>query len=54
LVAARARDALERGYRFLNVDAAEASLPILSRLGFVPLTSVQAWTWEPEDAKRDE
>lgn len=45
LVGARARDARERGYRYLTVDAADMSLPILLRLGFVPLTSVTAWTW---------
>jgi GNAT superfamily N-acetyltransferase len=45
LVGVRARDARERGYRYLTVDAADTSLPILLRLGFVPLTTVTAWTW---------
>lgn len=48
LVNARARDARERGYRYLTVDAADTSLPILRRMGFVPLTSVTAWTWRAE------
>ena len=47
LVGARAREALRRGYRYLNVDAADESRPILERIGFVPLTKVQAWTWRP-------
>ncbi len=45
LVGVRARDARERRYRYLTVDAADTSLPILVRLGFVPLTTVTAWTW---------
>lgn len=48
LVAARASIARERGYRYLTVDAMDTSLPILRRLGFVPLTTVVAWTWRPE------
>ena len=38
LVGARAHEARRRGYRYLNVDASDASLPILEQLGFVPLT----------------
>ena len=37
LVACRARLAVERGYRYLQVDALPDSQPILSRLGFVRL-----------------
>jgi GNAT superfamily N-acetyltransferase len=47
LVAIRAQAALRRGYRFLNVDAAAASLPILERLGFVPLSTTRSWLWTP-------
>jgi len=43
IVAARARDALARGFRHLNVDAAESSRPILERLGFIALTGVTGW-----------
>ncbi len=50
LVGLRARAARERGYRYLTVDAADTSLPILRRLGFVPLTTVAAFTWQPEAA----
>jgi GNAT superfamily N-acetyltransferase len=45
LVALRASRAREHGYRYLTVDAADTSLPILRRMGFVPLTTVTAWTW---------
>ena len=38
-VAARARLARERGYRYLYVDALPTSRPILERLGFVRLTT---------------
>ena len=38
-VAARARLACERGYRYLQVDALPTSRPILERLGFVQLTA---------------
>lgn len=48
LVGARAKEALDRGYRYLTVDAAEASLPILKRLGFFPVTTVRPWVWRPE------
>jgi GNAT superfamily N-acetyltransferase len=47
LVGIRARDARDRGYRYLPVDARDTSLPILRRLGFAPLTTVTAWTWQP-------
>ncbi len=38
LVARRAREAQERGYRYLQVDASDDSLPILQRLGLYKLT----------------
>jgi ribosomal protein S18 acetylase RimI-like enzyme len=43
LVLGRAREARERGYRYLTVDARETSRPILERLGFRALTTVTAW-----------
>ncbi len=39
LVAHRARVAAARGHRWLQVDAAPTSRPILQRLGFLPLTT---------------
>jgi GNAT superfamily N-acetyltransferase len=43
LVAARAHEARRRGYRYLTVDAAAASAPILTRLGFEALARVRGW-----------
>lgn len=39
LVAHRARQARERGYRYLQVDASPDSRPILQRLGFIELAT---------------
>ncbi|HZS24399.1 MAG TPA: GNAT family N-acetyltransferase [Gaiellaceae bacterium] len=47
LVSARARVALEGGRRYLEVDAAPASRPILERLGFRVLTSTTPYVWRP-------
>lgn len=50
LVAHRARQAAEAGYRYLQVDATDQSRPILQRLGFVRLTSTTPYVWS---AKQD-
>ncbi|MEV0319744.1 GNAT family N-acetyltransferase [Streptomyces sp. NPDC050658] len=47
LVAHRARIAVDRGYRYLQVDATEDSRPILQRLGFVPLSVTTPYVYEP-------
>jgi hypothetical protein len=47
LVAARARDAMELGARYLSVDALPTSRPILERLGFVRVTDSWPCTWRP-------
>ncbi|MDN3024273.1 GNAT family N-acetyltransferase [Streptomyces sp. S.PB5] len=47
LVALRAREALERGYRYLQVDALPTSRPILERLGFEPLTTTTPYLYTP-------
>lgn len=47
LVAARAREAARRGARYLTVDAAETSRPILQRMGFQPLATVRGWELRP-------
>ena len=47
LVAARARMAAARGYRYLQVDALPTSQPILTRLGFVALARTTPYIWEP-------
>lgn len=47
LVAVRAREAVERGYRYLQVDAMPSSRPILERLGFEPLTTTTPYLYTP-------
>lgn len=47
LVAHRARAAVARGYRYLQVDALATSRPILERLGFEPLTTTQPHVYQP-------
>ena len=47
LVAHRAREARRRGYRYLTVDAAPTSRPILERLGFVTLTGITGYVLRP-------
>ncbi|MDX8054525.1 GNAT family N-acetyltransferase [Lentzea sp. BCCO 10_0798] len=47
LVAHRARVAIERGVKYLQVDASEDSRPILERLGFVVVTTTTGYVWEP-------
>ncbi|MFI8825436.1 GNAT family N-acetyltransferase [Streptomyces sp. NPDC053431] len=45
LVTHRARIAAERGYRYLQVDAAPTSRPILARLGFTELTTTTPYLY---------
>ncbi|MEV0641571.1 GNAT family N-acetyltransferase [Streptomyces sp. NPDC050619] len=47
LVAHRAQAAVERGYRYLQVDAVSRSRPILERLGFQPLTTTTPYVYVP-------
>ncbi|SFR26989.1 Ribosomal protein S18 acetylase RimI [Lentzea waywayandensis] len=47
LVAHRARVAIERGVKYLQVDATEDSRPILERLGFVVVTTATGYVWQP-------
>lgn len=47
LIAARARDAVALGARYLQVDALPTSRPILERLGFVHLTDTWPCEWAP-------
>ncbi|WP_225800792.1 GNAT family N-acetyltransferase [Streptomyces sp. NK15101] len=46
LVAHRARIAADRGHRYVQVDAADTSRPILRRLGFLPLTTTTPYVYE--------
>jgi GNAT superfamily N-acetyltransferase len=47
LVAYRANLAATRGFRYLQVDASDASRPILERLGFVAVTTTTPFVWNP-------
>ena len=47
LIAARARDALHVGARYLIVDALPTSRPILEALGFEHLTDTWPCDWTP-------
>ncbi|MFJ8199352.1 GNAT family N-acetyltransferase [Streptomyces sp. NPDC096152] len=49
LVAHRARIAVDRGCRYLQVDASGQSRPILERLGFAALTTTTPYTYECAD-----
>ncbi len=48
LLAARALEAVRRGFRLLTVDAGEQSSPILAKLGFQLVTYAQACRWHPD------
>lgn len=47
LVAHRARAAVDRGYRYLQVDALSTSRPVLERLGFQALTTTTPYVYVP-------
>ena len=47
LVARRADEAAERGFRYLQVDASPDSRPILERLGLRVLTTTTPYVWRP-------
>ena len=49
LLAARAREARDRGFRFLTVDASPMSRPILEKLGFQFLGFSTPCVWKPEN-----
>jgi len=44
-VAYRASLAARRGFRYVQVDASDASRPILERLGFVAVTTTTPFVW---------
>ncbi len=46
-LAARAQDAVARGFRFLHVDASPDSAPILRRCGFHQITTARHYRWNP-------
>jgi hypothetical protein len=47
MIAARAREAMDRGFRLLHVDASPASAPILRRCGFHEITTSTHYQWTP-------
>lgn len=47
LLAVRAREALQRGYRFLTVECSPMSQPIVASHGFECLTHTTSYNWEP-------
>jgi GNAT superfamily N-acetyltransferase len=49
LLAVRAREARDLGYRFLQVDASPNSQPILAKHGFRCLAYSTPYEWEPEN-----
>ncbi len=48
LLAVRAQEAIQRGIRFLTIDAGPMSQPIVERLGFTLLSYSYACMWRPE------
>ena len=48
LLAVRAREARERGYKFLQVDASPESRPILQKHGFRCVTLSTPYVWKPQ------
>lgn len=49
LVARRAQVAVERGVKYLLVDASNDSSPILQRLGMHQVATTTPWVWTPRD-----
>jgi GNAT superfamily N-acetyltransferase len=47
MIAARAQEAVARGFRLLHVDASPASAPILRRCGFHEITTSTHYQWTP-------
>jgi GNAT superfamily N-acetyltransferase len=50
LLTVRAQEAIQRGVRFLTIDAGPMSRPIVERLGFTVLSHSYACIWRPESA----
>lgn len=51
LLAVRAREARQRGFRFLQVDASPDSQPILAKHGFRCLAYSTPYEWEPDKSE---
>ncbi len=48
VLAARVQEAIQRGYRFLTIDASPMSRPIVAKHGFQLLTIAYEANWEPK------
>lgn len=48
VLAARVQEAIQRGYRFLTIDASPMSRPIVAKHGFQLLTVAYECNWKPE------
>ncbi len=53
LLAVRAAEARQRGFRYLTVDASPMSRPILEKHGFICLTMSTPYNWSPPQANPD-
>ena len=53
VVATRAQEAIQRGYRFLMVDASDMSRPILEKRGFQFMTHTTPYTWKNPDFENE-
>jgi hypothetical protein len=53
VVATRAQEAIQRGYRYLMVDASDMSRPILEKRGFQLLTHTTPYTWKNPNFQKD-
>lgn len=51
LLAVRAREARQRGYRFLTIDAGSMSAPIVARRGFRQISTVTDCVWKGKPAQ---
>jgi hypothetical protein len=51
LVAIRTQEAIQRGVRFLTIDASPMSHPICEKLGFRSLINTQPYVWKPDSSK---
>ena len=49
VLAARVQEAIQRGYRFLTIDAGAMSGPIVARHGFQVLTHATTYDWKIEE-----
>jgi uncharacterized protein YndB with AHSA1/START domain len=54
LLAVRAAEVRQRGFRYIRVDASPMSRPILEKHGFIFLTMTTPYNWSPPSAQQEE